>query len=624
MYKAEHLVMNRLVALKILPKSILNDKEKEARFLNEVHSIASLNHPIIIKGFAAGVSDEGYPFIATEFFPGRNLAEILQQDKHLSPQRLVEIMVPVTEALSYAHQHHIIHRDLKPSNIMVDDAGNVVLIDFGIAKILADTNADEPGLKLTKTGAIIGSTKYISPEQIKGQAISEATDVYSLGVVLFECLSGHVPFKGSTDAQVIYSHVHDPVPKLRIAQPESYQPQAIEELVKTCLQKDPSQRFQSMSTLRKALIETLDKHVPLLRKETMLASLIALLILLLISMRIAADFMTNRKNGTKSQLKGSSIQRLATVKDKFRTPKEMLKFLKNKRDKLDRRSSLSKLADWEQLLNQYDKVVQDLEKTGEDKERFYAYFARAMTEKKRTSLLRDQHADISVLNKSYANAIEDLKTAESLAAHHTAEELVATKELADSYDTSNPDNKDLAKENFLRAIYLQGQLQHEATAHADGTNEESNFEDSGTKEIWILKRLAEIFRAQKDYKNASKYYAEIYERTIGEGQPTQFGVFPRIAGYIDFLLENHEQNKAKQTLERMERLLKKDGDPKDQGCDSLEIALLEHKSKNDKLAKFYLQRCKQWCAQNKEDPDSINKAEKIKNLEKELYPASSH
>lgn len=219
-YEAEHLLMHRRVALKILSQNVLNDKIGEKRFLTEVHAFATLDHPHIIRGFAAGVSENGFPFVVTEFIAGNDLAEILREEGKLSAERFRMIILPVIDALSCAHSKNFIHRDIKPSNILVGSEGEVKLLDFGVARIMHDQesakSAGGESQQITKSGSLVGTPNYMSPEQITGKRISVATDIYQLGVLMYECLSGQPPFTAESDTQVLYAHLNEAVPAIQL------------------------------------------------------------------------------------------------------------------------------------------------------------------------------------------------------------------------------------------------------------------------------------------------------------------------------------------------------------------------------------------------------------------------
>jgi serine/threonine protein kinase len=253
-YKAIQLELGRTVALKFLLPHLLEEEETLARFKIEAAALASLSHRNISLFYAYGVWHGRAPYIAMEYLDAPNLSELLvSEDGQITWRRTLGIVRQICEAIAHAHNNGIIHRDLKPSNVFVisDDAGDRVKVsDFGLAKIIDDDAATRQ--KLTATGFTVGSPHYMSPEQAHAQPITEATDVYSLGCIMYECLFGRPPFDADTPAEILFQQSsYD----LRL--PDSRQsrdlPNGLLAVLRTALAKDPAERFSSMQVMREAI-----------------------------------------------------------------------------------------------------------------------------------------------------------------------------------------------------------------------------------------------------------------------------------------------------------------------------------------------------------------------------------
>jgi len=242
-YRAFDPALDRDVALKVLPRHFVGDPEFSARFQREAKVIARLQHVHILPVHDFGQEDD-YTFIVMPFIETGTLADLLKGRPLPLPQ-ILKIISQVGDALSYAHQSGIVHRDIKPSNILIDERGNCLLTDFGVAKMVEAT------VQLTQTGAIIGTPAYMSPEQIMGERVDGRSDLYSLGVVLFEMATGRQPYRAETPPAVFVKHLHDPLPMPRSLNPDI--PEAIERVILKTLAKQPTGRFQTATDLVKAL-----------------------------------------------------------------------------------------------------------------------------------------------------------------------------------------------------------------------------------------------------------------------------------------------------------------------------------------------------------------------------------
>ena len=263
-YLAEHTLLAMPVALKVFPPEILADPDASRRFQNEAKAIARLTHENIVKAQAAGVSSGNVPYIATEFIEGKTLEDMLQQPPgFLRTPELLRTYIQILEALEYAHDNGLVHRDLKPSNIMITSTGSVKLLDFGIAKFVGSNQQDK-----TATSLLIGSPAYMSPEQAGGKPVDLRADIYALGVMLFRCVSGKLPFVAETDLMVMYQHQNTAPPALILPYGTEREAKQLNDIASKCLAKNPADRFQSAGDLKEALHQLLTNTADVTEKES--------------------------------------------------------------------------------------------------------------------------------------------------------------------------------------------------------------------------------------------------------------------------------------------------------------------------------------------------------------------
>ncbi len=255
-YKARHTLMDSLVAIKILNSALVSDPLHMERFTKEAKTLSGLKHPNIVQVFDFGTFNESKPYLITELLQGESLADVLLASTIITPERAVNIFLQVCDGLSVLHKKGIVHRDLKAGNIfLVQDAEArdvVKILDFGIAKMLGEDNKDQ---KLTKDGEVFGSPLYMSPEQCTGGKIDARSDIYSLGCVLYECLTGTPPHVGASPFETMNKQVNEPTLTLRGIAPELTIPGLLDELVTKALSKNPEQRQQNVEELKKSLLE---------------------------------------------------------------------------------------------------------------------------------------------------------------------------------------------------------------------------------------------------------------------------------------------------------------------------------------------------------------------------------
>lgn len=257
-YQATNLGVNRPVAIKIMHPQYMLDERTTLRFKQEVTAMSALSHPNLIGIIDAGTTEFGSPYFVMEYLPSKPLNQILQEEVFLTAERAKPILMQIADALAHAHDRHIIHRDLKPANILVIESGtrdHVKVVDLGVAKLLGGED-DGAMMKLTRTGEVFGSPLYMAPEQVLGRAHDMRTDIYQLGCVMFEMLTGVPPLVGASAILTMNSHVEEAAPKFQAVMPDlpmDDQMRELERIVLKCLEKDPAARFQTMHEFMRAL-----------------------------------------------------------------------------------------------------------------------------------------------------------------------------------------------------------------------------------------------------------------------------------------------------------------------------------------------------------------------------------
>ena len=253
-YRAEHLNLRRRAAIKIIAPDLAESEGFRERFTREARIAAALQHPNIVTVYDAG-EVEGILYLAMQYIEGNDLSAVLRKDGRLRPYRAIDVCRQVASALDAAHAMGLIHRDVKPANVLIEGR-TAFLTDFGLTKRMDGTHTE-----LTRAGDVVGTIHYVAPEQIEGNQVSARSDVYSLGCLLYHCLTGQVPFSRDTDVAVIYAHLSEPPPKLTALRPELAT--GLDGVIAKALDKSPDRRFPTCTDLINAARGVIDAAGPL-------------------------------------------------------------------------------------------------------------------------------------------------------------------------------------------------------------------------------------------------------------------------------------------------------------------------------------------------------------------------
>lgn len=248
-YLAEDTILNRKVAVKVLRGDLANDEKFVRRFQREALSASSLSHPNIVEIYDVG-EDDGNFYIVMEYIEGKNLKQLIKKREKLSLPEVMDIMKQLTDGISHAHDLFIIHRDIKPQNMLILDNGLVKITDFGIAIALNST-------QLTQTNSVMGSVHYLPPEQAAGKGATVKSDIYSLGIMMFELITGKLPFKGENAVEIALKQMKEPIPSIRSM--DSSIPQSVENIIIKSCAKNPKNRYSSVREMYNDICTCLDK-----------------------------------------------------------------------------------------------------------------------------------------------------------------------------------------------------------------------------------------------------------------------------------------------------------------------------------------------------------------------------
>ncbi len=249
-YLAKDTILDRDVAIKVLRGDLASDEKFVRRFQREALSASSLSHPNIVEIYDVGEDDGNY-YIVMEYVPGKNLKQVLKKRGNLTVSEVIDIMLQITSAMGLAHDSLIIHRDLKPQNILMMDDGGVKITDFGIAMALNAT-------QLTQTNSAMGSVHYFPPEQASGKGSTLKSDVYSLGIMMYELLTGYLPFRGDNAVEIALKHLKEPIPSIRGEFPNI--PQSVENIIIKATAKNPKNRYNNANEMHEDLLTCLNKE----------------------------------------------------------------------------------------------------------------------------------------------------------------------------------------------------------------------------------------------------------------------------------------------------------------------------------------------------------------------------
>ncbi len=247
-YLAQDTILNRRVAIKVLRGDLANDEKFIRRFQREAIAASSLSHPNIVEMYDVG-EDNGTYYIVMEYVEGRTLKQLLKKRGNLTLPEVIDIMLQLTDGIAHAHDSYIIHRDLKPQNIMIADDGAIKITDFGIAMALNST-------QLTQTNSVMGSVHYLPPEQASGKGSTTKSDIYSMGILFYELVTGKLPFKGDNAVEIALKHMKDEIPSVRKNNPNI--PQSIENIILKSTAKNPKNRYNDVREMQEDLRTALD------------------------------------------------------------------------------------------------------------------------------------------------------------------------------------------------------------------------------------------------------------------------------------------------------------------------------------------------------------------------------
>ncbi len=248
-YLAYDTILDRNVAVKVLRGDLANDDKFVRRFQREALSASSLNHPNIVEMYDVG-EDDGQYYIVMEYVEGKTLKQLLKRRGSLTITEVIDIMSQLTDGMAHAHDSYIIHRDIKPQNIMILENGLIKITDFGIAQALNST-------QLTQTNSVMGSVHYLPPEQANGKGSTIRSDIYSMGILMYELLSGSVPYRGDNAVEIALKHLKEPLPSIRKKLPEL--PQSIENIILKATAKNPQNRYKDAREMHQDIITAMDE-----------------------------------------------------------------------------------------------------------------------------------------------------------------------------------------------------------------------------------------------------------------------------------------------------------------------------------------------------------------------------
>ena len=249
-YLADDKILERKVAIKVLRGDLSADDRFIRRFEREAQSVSNLSHPNIVEVYDVGI-EEGQHYIVMEYIEGKTLKQLLKKRESLTLTEVIDIMTQLTDGIAHAHESYIVHRDIKPQNIMIEDDGLIKITDFGIAMALNAT-------QLTQTNSVMGSVHYLPPEQASGKGATIKSDIYSMGILMYELLTGNVPFKGDNAVEIALKHMKDKIPSIRKQNPSI--PQSVENILLKAAAKNPRNRYESAKEMHEDFLHCLEEE----------------------------------------------------------------------------------------------------------------------------------------------------------------------------------------------------------------------------------------------------------------------------------------------------------------------------------------------------------------------------
>jgi serine/threonine protein kinase len=321
-YKVFDKALKTVFAIKVLRPEFSQDAFTIKRFQQEAKAVSKLTHPNLATVYDQGVTTGGAPYLVMGYIAGKGLDKILKEEHRLDSTRAIEMFLQIADSVQYAHEHGVVHRDLKPSNIIISNDGQAHIVDFGIAKILPVNQARETQ-NLTGTGEVFGSPSYMSPEQGMGYNLEARSDIYSFGCVMYEILTGRVPFEAPNPIQTIVQHLSEKPPAMQTQiYGKNSVPKALEQVVMKCLEKDPGDRYQSMRELHadleriqsgKKITARVAKEDPLLTRSMLLRISLGVIINILVLTLTIGQYDGNIKEKIRAQSLISSANALSKL-----------------------------------------------------------------------------------------------------------------------------------------------------------------------------------------------------------------------------------------------------------------------------------------------------------------------
>lgn len=628
-YEAEHLILKRPVALKILAPDSLQDESSSKCFCNELQAISRLSHANIVHGLAGGLAD-GFPFITTELVRGRCLSELVKEALP-DTETLKSIFDQIMNALEYAHGIGIVHRDLKPANIMLTDDGEIKVLDFGMAKIFASSpDGQTLDQGASQSGRFAGSPNYMSPEQIQGKRIDLRSDIYSLGLVAYELLAGHLPFESESSMHVMYQHLNAPVPPF-VARKVDLDSGALNKVLQKCLQKNADNRYQTVAELHGDLIEALGAT----GKRTVIARItrqsIALLLIpfvlfgaiVFFGMRHQiADFKVNRpKKMAEDDIEAYGHRPMALkVGRTVVTPRALIyaakKHLRATEHCVGRKEANGFLHE---ALTEYDDALALLEKHPDNYLLYMALLGRARCNI--ATLNRNEFVDrsgslTSAGRMMTSGPLADLDRASTCIKENSYEDSVISCEKGKLYFAMGDYNK--AESLFRHALKLKESAVEMSPSSAPYV-QDIEFMEQESHEVIQNTYANLVFIAQKRHdNNAAEQYAKGLFNDLKTRDRYHYEAFELMSRYPRALLKNGKVDEAKRILELLEKEALKRPEQGEKANETSLLAELYYQAGDYDKARVLISSASEFLKQHNQE-----KYQKLKDLENSIAKAKN-